>query len=123
MKKVFLFYLLLFVKPCLSGECDFIQLNVCRSCDNPQAFPVGSQETCSFLCPERVVNFKGSGASVRQINCAVPECPAELPFQSDYGNCYKTQTEAKNDSGLFTKSEYDEKDILKSSTKEKKSFA
>ena len=99
MKKFILLYSFLLSSSCLAGECDFIQFNSCRSCEDSRAFNVATVDSCSFLCPGRVVNFAGSGSSVVQINCAVEICPTHQPFQSYYGNCYKTQEEADNDFG------------------------
>lgn len=99
MKKWAFFLFLMLSIPCFAGECDFTQLNTCRSCDDPKAFLVGSVDACSFLCPGRVVNFEGSGSGAAQMNCALSKCPPDSPFQSRYGSCYKTQEEAENDLG------------------------
>ncbi len=99
MKKKWTLLFLLFAFPCIAGECDFIQLNTCHSCDDPHVFVVGSREACSSLCPGRVVNLEGSGSGSTQMNCALEKCPFEFPFQSKYGSCYKTQKEAETDYG------------------------
>ena len=103
MKKTLMLLFLLFAFPCVAEECDFIQYNTCQSCDLPYSFPVGSEEACSFLCPERVVNYYGSGSGITQKNCALEKCPSEFPFQSKFGSCYKTQKEANNDTGYSDK--------------------
>lgn len=80
-----------------AGECDFIQFNKCHSCDSPLAFSVGSDEACSYLCPNRQVNYEGSGSAVLHRNCALKKCPEGFPYQDKYGNCLKTdQDTSKN---------------------------
>ncbi len=54
-----------------AGECDFIKFNKCQSCDNPLAFNVGSDAACSYLCPNREINYAGSGSAVLARNCAL----------------------------------------------------
>ena len=75
LRKQCMFFFLLFAFPCIAEECDFIQLNTCRSCDDPHAFVVGNREACLFLCPGRVVNYYGSGSGITQMNCALEKCP------------------------------------------------
>ncbi len=89
----------LFVSSAIAGECDFIRFNKCQSCDDPYGFWVGSSEACAFLCPNRVVNYNGSGASLIVRNCVLKQCPEAFPFQSKDGNCFKSKEEADNDSG------------------------
>lgn len=72
-----------------AGECDFIQFNKCQSCDNPLAFSVGSDEACSYLCPNREVNYNGSGTAVLARNCALKKCPKDFPYRGEYGSCLK----------------------------------
>lgn len=91
---VLTFILVLFSCVAQAGSCDFIQFGECGSCDDPYSFLVGSTESCAYLCPNREVNYNGSGSSVVARNCALKECPAEYPFQSEYGDCYKTLEEA-----------------------------
>lgn len=93
-----LFLLLLGMLPvslAYAGACDFIQFNRCESCDDRFAFVVGSEEACTFLCPNRETNNEGSGSHVLRINCALKECPKEFPYKSPYGSCFATQYEAE----------------------------
>lgn len=77
-----------------AGECDFIRFNKCESCDNPLAFSVGSDEACSYLCPNREVNHDGSGSFVLARNCALKKCPKDFPYRGEYGSCFATQLKA-----------------------------
>ena len=83
--------------PACADKCDFIQYNQCVSCDALYAFSVGSDEACSYLCPNREVNHYGSGSSVVARNCALKKCPDNAPFQSEYGSCFATEEEARKD--------------------------
>lgn len=74
--------------------CDYISYNKCYSCDNPIGFSVGNDESCKFLCPNRVVNYEGSGSSVISRACVLEKCPKKYPFQSRFGDCFATQKEA-----------------------------
>lgn len=76
-------------------ECDFIQFNKCRSCDTPLAFNVGSDEACKFLCPNREVNYAGSGSQETLRNCALKKCPPEFPFSAQNGSCFSSAEEAE----------------------------
>ena len=122
MKKITVLFFMLSTS-CFAGECDFMQFNSCRSCDDVRAFSVGSIDACSFLCPGRVVNFAGSGSSVVQINCAVEMCPSSLPFQSIYGNCFKTQEEADEDYGDTMKDNEDDTEDIADNFNEEKDCA
>ena len=64
---------------------------------NIYAFSVGSDEACSYLCPNREVNHYGSGSLVVARNCALKKCPDNAPFQSEYGSCFATEEEARKD--------------------------
>lgn len=95
-----------------AGECDFIKFNTCRSCDDRFAFSVGSDETCAFLCPNREINYEGSGTQAIRRNCALKKCPPEFPFSSEDGSCFATKEEAKaendyepgvNNEGILTR--------------------
>ena len=97
MNKIVLFLLLSIITfPCFAGECDFIQLNACQSCDSLYSFPVGDSRACSFLCPNREANDFGSGSGSMQTNCALKRCPDTAPYQNEEGSCYKTKEEAEN---------------------------
>lgn len=92
MNKIVLFLLLSIITfPCFAGECDFIQLNACQSCDSLYSFPVGDSRACSFLCPNREANDFGSGSGSMQTNCALKRCPDTAPYQNEEGSCYKTK--------------------------------
>lgn len=101
------------VSSAYAGDCDFIKFNRCESCDDRFAFSVGSAEACTFLCPNREVNYEGSGSAVTQINCALKECPKEFPYKSPYGSCFATQREADSGYELNTvMGNFNEDDIL-----------
>lgn len=89
---------LLFGTKAIASECDFIQYNHCFSCDEPLAFSVGSEESCSYLCPNRTVNTEGSGSAWISYNCALKECPKDRPFVATNGSCFASQEEADNHS-------------------------
>lgn len=74
-------------------ECNFIQFNKCQSCDNPLAFSVGSNEACSYLCPNREINHDGSGSSVLARNCALKKCPEDFPYRGEQGSCFANQSD------------------------------
>lgn len=103
--------LVLIASSAKAEDCDFIKFNQCHSCDAPSSFNVGSDETCSFLCPNRKVNYEGSGSQVTNRNCALKVCPNDFPFQSSYGNCYATQAEAENDYGASQEENFSDDDI------------
>lgn len=84
-----------FISGANAGECDFIQFNACQSCDNPLAFSVGSDEACSYLCPNREVNYENSGTQVIIRNCALKKCPDNFPFQAVNGSCFATKSDAE----------------------------
>lgn len=71
-----------------AGECDFIQFNKCRSCDELLAYQVASPDACDKLCPNREVNTDLSGSRVIYYNCFLKECPAEYPYRDWEGNCF-----------------------------------
>lgn len=79
----------------VAGNCDFIQYNRCFSCDDPLAFSVGSDESCAYLCPNRTVNYEGSGSSWPAYNCALKECPPEYPYPALNGSCFASIEEAQ----------------------------
>ena len=89
-----------------AGECDFIKFNKCQSCNSPAAFTVGSDEACSYLCPNREINYEGSGSSVLQRNCALKKCPEDFPHRGKYGSCLKTD---QDDSDTAEDNENNEK--------------
>ena len=98
--KTFLFTICLFVNICsvaIAQKCDFIQYNKCVSCDSLYVFEVGSDETCSYLCPNREINYVASRNSFIVRNCALKNCPNNAPFKSKYGNCFVSKADAEND--------------------------
>ena len=96
-------------------DCDFVQFNKCQSCESRFAFTVGSDESCSFLCPNREVNYEGSGSSVIRRNCALKICPENFPYKSSYGNCFSKQEEADEDIGNFNEKNVNNDSILSGS--------
>lgn len=111
-----LLILLPFFSLSAAEKCDFIKFNECLSCDSRFAFSVSSEEICTFFCPNREVNYKGSGSAVINYNCVLKECPPEFPYRTDYGSCYKTKQEAEDnfyyDYGESKKEEYLEGEYL-----------
>lgn len=66
-----LLILLPFFSLSAAEKCDFIKFNECLSCDSRFAFSVSSEEICTFFCPNREVNYKGSGSVVINYNCVL----------------------------------------------------
>ena len=93
-------------------KCDFIQYNSCKSCDVLYSFSVGSDEACSFLCPNREVNYFGSGSGAPQRNCALKKCPDTAPYQSEDGSCYETEKEAENVFEHADEDDFENEDII-----------
>lgn len=80
-----------------AGECDFIQFNECQSCDDPLAFSVGSDEACSYLCPNREVNHDSGGFHVLARNCALKKCPEDFPYRGEQGSCFANHPDASEE--------------------------
>lgn len=88
--------------PANASECAFIKFNKCQSCEDKNAFLVGSDEACTFLCPNRVINYTGSDSQDVVRNCALKQCPPEFPFAAANGSCFDSEEEAQRQPYLTT---------------------
>lgn len=77
-------------------DCDLIIQTKCTNCNTPFAFVVGFEENCIKTCPNRITNNYGTGTLMRRINCALEECPPNLPYRDDDGSCYKSKKHIPN---------------------------
>lgn len=113
MRKVFFYMLFVFFVGLKSfaDECDFIRFNECTSCHSPYAFPVSGAEICRSLCPEREFKKRSVGNGIFFKTCSLKKCPDNLPFQSVYGSCFKTQEESLSDDGNSIPENINDSDI------------
>jgi len=57
-------------------------------CDSPLSYEVGTDEECIKECPNREVNYEGSGSAYLVRNCALKKCPSDKPLRTNFGNCF-----------------------------------
>ncbi len=72
-----------------SDDCAYLFMGKCHSCNTPVSITVGSEKECTDICPNRVINYYGSGTGINyNINCVLPACPDSHPLTDNYGGCY-----------------------------------
>lgn len=85
-------------KPSESDGCVFRTPFQCYDCNAPEYIMVGTKEECTSRCPNREVNYNGSGTGNNYVvNCVLKECPADKPLRGYYGGCYSCDDPLEKD--------------------------